>query len=401
MKKINLGIIPKLVVAIILGIIVGQIPGLPEFVLQLPVTFSGIFSSVLGFIIPLMIVGFIVKGIADLTEGAGKLLGIATLLSYGSTLAGGLIAFLVATTVFPLFIDASGVEAVQENGAELEALFEIPLEPMFEVTTAIVFAFMMGLCISSLRAQGKGSVTYGFFSEFNLIIVHVLNHFIIPLLPFFIFGNFVQLSYTGEVFEILSVFWRVFLIVIALHLTLISLWFVIAGLYRKKNPLQLIKNQIPGYLTAIGTQSSAATIPINLECAEKNGVTEQIREFMIPLCATIHLLGSMVTIVSCITAVLLMNDMPVQFGMMVGFMATLGFAMVAAPGAPGGAIMAALPFVSMVGIDPTGTLGNLLITLYLTQDSFGTAANVSCDNAITLVVEKVYKDHIAKETTSV
>lgn len=396
MKKINLGLVPKLIIAIIIGIIIGQMDFLPLFLLELPVTFSELFSRLLSFIIPLMIVGFIVKGIADLTQGAGKLLGVATLISYGSSLVGGIIAFVVATTVFPLFIDTSGGEAVQEPTQELEALFELPLEPMFSVTAALVFAFMMGLSISWLRSEGKGEITYGFFNEFHLIIIRVLDTVIIPLLPFFIFGNFLQLSYSGEVFEILSVFWRVFLIVIALQLTLIMIWFVVAGLYRKKNPVQLIKNQIPGYLTAIGTQSSAATIPINLECARKNGVSEHIREFMIPLCATIHLLGSMVTIVSCISAVLLMNSMPIQFSMMIGFMATLGFAMVAAPGAPGGAIMAALPFVSMVGIDPTGTLGNLLITLYLTQDSFGTAANVSCDNAIALVVEKIYQDKIEK-----
>lgn len=395
MKKINLGLVPKLIIAIIIGIIVGQIEFLPVFLLEIPVTFSELFSSILAFIIPLMIVGFIVKGIADLTKGAGKLLGVATVISYGSSLLGGIIAFLVATTIFPLFIEAANGEGVEESVQELETLFELPLDPMFSVTAAIVFAFMMGLCISWLRSEGKGEVTYGFFSEFHLIIVRVLDKFIIPLLPYFIFGNFLQLSYSGEVFDILSVFWRVFLIVIALQLSLIVLWFIFAGIYRKKNPVELIKNQVPGYLTAIGTQSSAATIPINLECARKNGVSEHIREFMIPLCATIHLLGSMVTIVSCISAVLLMNDMPIQFSMMMGFMATLGFAMVAAPGAPGGAIMAALPFVSMVGIDPTGTLGNLLITLYLTQDSFGTAANVSCDNAITLVVEKIYQDHIA------
>lgn len=398
MKRINLGIVPKLITAIILGIIIGQIQIIPQVLLQIPITFSALFSSLLSFIIPLMIVGFIVKGIADLTEGAGKLLGVATLISYGSTLMGGIIAFIVATTIFPLFIDETVSGAAQTSTEELEPLIEIPLEPMFSVTAAIVFAFMMGICISWLRSEGKGKITYEFFSEFNLIIVKVLDQFIIPLLPLFIFGNFVQLSYTGEVFTILSVFWRVFLIVIALQVTLIVVWFMVAGIYRKKNPIQLLRNQIPGYVTAIGTQSSAATIPINLECAKKNGVCEHIRDFMIPLCATIHLLGSMVTIVSCISAVLLMNDMPVQFSVMLGFMATLGFAMVAAPGAPGGAIMAALPFVSMVGIDPTGTLGNLLITLYLTQDSFGTAANVSCDNAITLVVEKIYQDKIAEKS---
>lgn len=396
-KKISLGLVPKLLLAIILGVIVGQLSFIPTVLLRIPVTFSNLFSSLLSFIIPLMIIGFIVKGISDLTEGAGKLLGIATFISYGSTIFGGLVAYFVASTVFPLFITSQINTDVQEASNELITLFEIPLEPMLDVTAAIAFSFIMGMSISWLRAKHKSDTLYNVFNEFNLIIIKVLNTAIIPLLPFFIFGNFVNLSYSGQVFDILSVFWRVFLIVIVLHLTLIVLWFTVAGLYRKKNPIQLIKNQIPGYFTAIGTQSSAATIPINIECAQKNGVSRKIREFMIPLCATIHLLGSMVTIVSCVFAVLYLYDMPVNLGMMASFIATLGIAMVAAPGAPGGAIMSALPFLTIVGIDPTGTLGNLLITLYLTQDSFGTAANVSCDNAITLVVEKIYYKYIAKE----
>ncbi|SFK35092.1 Na+/H+-dicarboxylate symporter [Marinilactibacillus piezotolerans] len=399
-KKVKLGLVPKLLLAIILGVIVGQLSFIPTTLLRIPVTFSNLFSSLLSFIIPLMIIGFIVKGISDLTEGAGKLLGAATVISYASTIIGGIVAYFVASTVFPLFITSQINTDVQEASTELTTLFEIPLEPMLDVTAAIAFSFIMGMSISWLRAKHKSDALYNVFNEFNLIIVKVLNTAIIPLLPFFIFGNFVSLSYTGQVFDILSVFWRVFLIIIALHLILIVLWFTFAGLYRKKNPIQLIKNQIPGYFTAIGTQSSAATIPINIECAQKNGVSRKIREFMIPLCATIHLLGSMVTIISCVYAVLYLYDMPVNFGMMASFIGTLGIAMVAAPGAPGGAIMSALPFLTIVGIDPTGTLGNLLITLYLTQDSFGTAANVSCDNAITLVVEKIYFKYIAKEEAS-
>lgn len=397
MKRIKLGLVTKLLIAIVLGIIFGQLAFLPDFIIQIPVTISALFSSLLSFIIPLMIIGFVVVGIADLTQGAGKLLGITTLMAYSSTLIAGFIAYFIAVNVFPLFIDSGlSAEGIGEK-ASLDPLFSIPIEPIMDVTSAIVFSFMIGICISWLRGQGKGDTMYNFFSEFSLIISKLLNSLIIPGLPIFIFGNFVNLSYTGSVFSILSVFWKVFVIVIGLQLILVSLFFVIAGLYTKKNPLTLIKNQIPGYITAIGTQSSAATIPVNLEVAKKNGVSAQIREFVIPLCATIHLLGSIVTVTSCVTAVLLMYNMPVQFGMMAGFIAMLGIAMVAAPGAPGGAIMSALPFMTMVGIDPTGVLGNLLITLYLTQDSFGTAANVSGDNAIAVIMDKIYFKHILKK----
>lgn len=395
-QPIKIGLVPKLIIAIILGVIVGQLQFIPDFILRIPITISSLFSSLLAFIIPLMIVGYVIKGISDITEGAGKLLGLNALLAYSSTLIGGFIAYLVASTVFPSFIDASVRDTVQTETAALEPIFTLPLDPLFGVTSAIIFAFLFGVFISWLRKENKGEVMYNFFSEFGSIITMILKTIIIPGLPIYIFGNFLNLSYTGTAFSLLSVFWRVFLVVIGLQLLLITIMFLFAGFYTGKNPLVLLKNQIPGYFTALGTQSSAATIPVNMECARKNGVSKEIREFVIPLSATIHLMGSIVTITSCVTAVLLMFDMAHGIGMMAGFIATLGVAMVAAPGAPGGAIMSALPFVYLVGIDPTGTLGNLLITLYITQDSFGTAANVSGDNAIALIIDKVYATYFLK-----
>ncbi len=400
-KLKSIGLIPRLIIAIVLGVGIGQLTFLPEFLLQIPITFSELFSRLLAFIIPLMIVGFVVEGISDLTTGAGKLLSLNLVLAYGSTLIGGFLAYFLASNLFPLFIDASVRESVQTEGAELAPLFSFPLEPLFDVTSAIVFAFLFGVFISSLRKENKGEVMYQFFAEFAMIITQILKKIIIPGLPFYIFGNFLNLSYSGTVFTLIAVFWRVFIVVVGLQLLLLTLLFILAGLYTDKNPITLLRNQIPGYLTALGTQSSAATIPVNMECARKNGVSREIREFVIPLSATIHLMGSVVAITSCVTAVLLMFDLPNSFGMMAGFIATLGVALVAAPGAPGGAIMSALPFVSMVGIDPTGTIGNLLISLYITQDSFGTAANVSGDNAIALIIDKVYEKYMLKESVPV
>lgn len=396
-KLSSIGLIPRLLIAIGLGILVGQQTFIPEVLLQIPVTFSNLFSRLLAFIIPLMIVAFVVEGISDLTEGAGKLLGLNVLLAYGNTLLGGFIAYFLASNLFPFFIDASVRESVQVEGINLEPLFTFPLEPLFEITSAIVFAFLLGMAITWLRKDSKGEVMYQLFTEFAQAITAILNKIIIPGLPVYIFGNFLNLSYSGTVFTLISVFWRVFIGVIALQLLLTAFLFIWAGLYTGKKPIQLMKNQVPGYLTALGTQSSAATIPVNMECARKNGVSKEIREFVIPLSATIHLMGSIVAITSCVTAVLLMFDMPNSFLMMSGFIATLGVALVAAPGAPGGAIMSALPFMTMVGIDPTGTIGNLLISLYITQDSFGTAANVSGDNAIALVIDKVYRDYMLKD----
>ncbi|MDO5650454.1 MAG: cation:dicarboxylase symporter family transporter, partial [Gallicola sp.] len=260
---INLGLVPRIIIAIAVGILIGQLDFVPEWFIQLLVTISGIFSSFLGFIIPLMIVGLVVKGISDLTEGAGKLLGITVGISYGSTLIAGSLAYLMAITFFPSFITSDTVSNVAGAGEGVSPFFSIPLAPMLDVTAAIIFAFLMGLGISWLKQYQpeEGQVVYNVFSGFEKIIMKVLELIIVPFLPFYILGNFANLSYSGAVFSILSVFWKVFILVIALHLIYISVMFVVAGTFGGKNPFRLIKNQIPCYMTALGTQSSAATIP--------------------------------------------------------------------------------------------------------------------------------------------
>ena len=387
-KKKKIGLVPKLIMGIIVGIIIGTY--CPAPVIQVLVTISGLFSSFLSFVIPFIIIGFVTAGIADLATGAGKLLGITTGIAYGSTLVAGTIAFIVASTLFHKFINAEVASQIGDPSAgQLSAIFSIPLEPMIDVTAAIVFAFMMGLGISSLRNKGKGDVLYKFFNDFQDIVTATLSTVIIPLLPLYIAGTFANIAYAGQVWNILGIFWKVYLTVIPLHLIYLLCQFSIAGAIGKKNPFTMLKNQIPGYLTAVGTQSSAATIPVNVGCAEKNGVSKQIREFVVPLCATIHLSGSMISITCFTTAVLMMNNMPHNPGVIFPFIAMLGIAMVAAPGAPGGAIMSALPFLPMVGIPSDGGLASLMIALYLTQDSFGTACNVSGDNAIAVIIDRI------------
>lgn len=394
MKKI--GLVPRLIIAIILGILFGLF--LPDYLIRIFVTFSSLFSKYLGFIIPFMIIGFVVTGISDLSKGAGKLLGITTLIAYASTIVAGGLSYLMASTIFPKILDFTALSNVAKADEKLLApYFDIPLLPMFDVTSAIVFAFVIGLSISWLRSNGEGQTTYNLFNEFSKIITKILSTSVIPLLPLYILGTFMNMTYSGQIFSTLSVFLRVFVCIVILHILYISALFVLAGAIAKKNPFVYIKNQIPGYFTAIGTQSSAATIPVNLECAKKNGVSHEIREFVVPLCATIHLAGSIITITSCVTTVLMMNSMNYNISIMFPFILTLGIAMVAAPGAPGGAIMSALPFLGMVGIAANGPLASLLIALYITQDSFGTAANVSGDNAIAIIVDKIYQKFIIKK----
>ena len=390
MSKKKIGLVPKLIIGIIAGILIGSFA--PEFLVRVLVTASSLFSAFLKFVIPFIIIGFVTAGIADLATGAGKLLGVTTGIAYGSTIVAGTLAFIVASLIFPSFIDPSVASQIGDPEAGmLEPIFTIPLSPMVDVTAAIVFSFTMGLGISALRNNDKGEILYNLFQEFQEIITKVLSTIIIPLLPIYIAGTFANITYAGQVWNILSIFWSVYLVVIQLHIVYLIIQFTTAGFVTGKNPLKMLKNQIPGYLTAVGTQSSAATIPVNVECAKNNGVSKEIREFCVPLCATIHLSGSIISVTSFAVAVLMMNGMDHGFSTVFPFILMLGIAMVAAPGAPGGAIMSALPFLPMIGIPSDGGLASLMIALYLTQDSFGTAANVSGDNAIAAVVDHLNK----------
>lgn len=400
MKKHEIGLVPKLIIAIVIGILIGQF--LPESVCRFVVTLSGIFGSFLKFVIPLMILAYVTMGIADLSQGAGKLLLITVLIAYGSTLVAGSGSYFVSSTLFPNFISADALAQIEATaGNSVDSFFSIALPPVIDTLSAVVLAFILGLCMSAMRGKEIGDTLYNSFKDFSTIIDKVLHKAIIPLLPLFICGTFVDMTKSGRTFVILGILWKVFLVVIIMHLIIITIQFAVAGAISKKNPFVLIKNQIPAYTTAIGTQSSAATIPVNLECAKNDGVSEEIRNFVVPLCANIHMAGSMITIVACATAVCLMNEIPIGFHTVVPFIMTLGVAMVASPGAPGGSIMTALPFLYMIfGKDLGNTDGPicaLMVALYITQDSFGTACNVSGDNAIGVVVEAIYQKFILKK----
>ena len=398
-KKFKLGLVPKLIIAIILGILIGQF--MPEPVCRLVVTLSGFFSNFLKFVIPLMILAYVTMGIADLTQGAGKLLLITVAIAYGSTLIAGSASYLVSSSLFPSFMSADAMAQIAATaGISLAPYFSISIPPILDTLSAVVLAFILGLCLSTMRGKEIGDTLYNGVKDFSAIIDKVLGNIIIPLLPLYICGTFTDMTKSGKTFAILSTLWKVFIVVILMHLICIVLQFLIAGAVSKKSPFAMIKKQIPGYTTALGTQSSAATIPVNLKCAESMGVCEQIRNFVVPLCANIHMAGSMITITACATAVCLMNQLPISLGTVVPFIMTLGIAMVASPGAPGGSIMTALPFLYMVfgaeAGDPNGPICAIMVALYITQDSFGTACNVSGDNAIGVMVDAIYKKFIRK-----
>jgi len=382
MKK--LGLLPKLIIAIVVGIIIGSFG--TRWMVRVLATFNDLFGNFLGFAIPLIIIGFVAPGIGNLGRDAGKLLGITAGLAYGSTIFSGTLAYITSSIVLPTFLEvgALSVDAANPEEALLSPYFQVEMPEVFGVMTALLIAFTIGLGIAAI----EGDTIRKLANEFQAIIEKLISNIVIPLLPLHILGIFANMTYAGQVATILSVFAKVFIMVILLHIVVLIIQFTVASAYGGGNPFKLLKTMIPAYLTAIGTQSSAATIPVTLRQTKENGIQDEVADFVIPLCATIHLSGSTITLVSCSMALMMLNGMPFTFASMFPFILMLGITMVAAPGVPGGAVIAALGLLeTMLGF-PSSML-SLMIALYVAQDSFGTATNVTGDGAIALVVNKI------------
>ncbi|EDV03505.1 transporter, dicarboxylate/amino acid:cation Na+/H+ symporter family protein [Bacteroides intestinalis DSM 17393] len=384
MKKLHIGLLPRIIIAIALGILLGNF--LPGGMVRFFVTFNGIFSEFLNFSIPLIIVGLVTVAIADIGKGAGKLLLITALIAYGATLFSGFLSYFTGVTVFPYLIE-SGVPLEEVSEAQgILPFFSVAIPPLMNVMTALVLAFMLGLGL----AQLKNDTLKHAARDFQEIIIRMISAVILPLLPIYIFGIFLNMTHSGQVFSVLMVFIKIIGVIFLLHIFLLVFQYCIAALFVRKNPFKLLGRMMPAYFTALGTQSSAATIPVTLEQTKKNGVSSDIAGFVIPLCATIHLSGSTLKIVACALALMMMQGIPFDFPLFAGFIFMLGITMVAAPGVPGGAIMASLGILqSMLGFDESAQA--LMIALYIAMDSFGTACNVTGDGAIALVVDKIYK----------
>ena len=383
MKKFKFGLLPKIIVAIILGICLGMFT--PETPVRIFVTFNGLFSEFLGFLIPLIIVGLVTPAIADIGKGAGKMLLVTAMLAYGATIFSGFLTYGVGESLFPSLIsdDLKLTQISQADGVKPYFIVAIPAS--LNVMTSLVMAFTFGLGIAHLGTQSMKYV----FSEFRDIITMTIQAVVLPLLPIYIFGIFFNMTFSGEVFKVLSVFVKIIGVIFIMHIFLLILQYTIASIFVHKNPLRMLGRMMPAYFTSLGTQSSAATIPVTMRQTILNGVHKDIAGFVIPLCATIHLSGSTMKIVACALALMMMQGMAYDFQMIAGFIMMLGITMVAAPGVPGGAIMAALGILSsMLGFDQQALA--LMIALYIAMDSFGTACNVTGDGALALIVDKCF-----------
>ena len=383
-KKIRIGLLPRVIIAILLGLFLGYY--LPAPAVRVFLTFNSIFSQFLGFMIPLIIIGLVTPAIAGIGKGAGKLLLATVLIAYVDTIVAGGLSYGTGTWLFPSMIASTGGAIPQiEKATELTPYFTINIPAMVDVMSSLVFSFIVGLGI----AYGGLRTMENLFSEFKNIIEKVIEKAIIPLLPLYIFGVFLSMTHNGQARQVLIVFSQIIIVILVLHVLILIYEFCIAGAIVKRNPFRLLWNMLPAYLTALGTSSSAATIPVTLKQTEKNGVSNEVAGFVVPLCATIHLSGSAMKITACALAICLLTDLPHDPGLFIYFILMLSIIMVAAPGVPGGAIMAALaPLSSILGFDEEAQA--LMIALYIAMDSFGTACNVTGDGAIALAVNKFF-----------
>ena len=384
MTRIKLGLLPRIIIAIVLGLLVGQF--LPMGGVRLFATFNGIFSQYLNFLIPLIIVGLVTPAIGEVGAHAGRLLVFTVVLAYLDTTLAALLAYGTGAALFPALVETAQEGAAVGQPEAIAPYFAVTIPAMLDVMTALVFSFLTGLSIAYMPAL---KTLKAVALEFRELIVKTIQQTVIPLLPLYIFGIFLMMAVSGEAYAIVLVFARIIAVIFVLHILVLLYEFLIAGVLTGRNPLRLLWTMLPAYATALGTSSSAATIPVTLRQTLKNGVSEVIAGFTVPLCATIHMSGSALKITACALAICMLQGLPHDFATFFQFVCMLGIVMVAAPGVPGGSIMACLGVLaSVLGFSPDQQA--LMIALYIAMDSFGTACNVTGDGAIALIVDRFY-----------
>ena len=384
MKKNKFGLLPRIILAIILGILCGNI--FPLLLVRVFETYNSIFSQFLGFMVPLIIVGLVIPAIADIGKGAGRLLIVTVILAYLDTICAGFLSYGTGSYLFPDMISNSHFSKTAEESVKIMPYFTLNIPPLLDVMSGLILSFVVGLCITMTDLNNLRSV----FNDFKEVISITINKILIPLLPLYIFGVFLNMTHSGQAYHIMLVFAQIIIVIFILHVFILLYQYVIAGAFAGKNPLRLLATMVPAYLTALGTSSSAATIPVTLKQTIKNGVQEEIAGFVIPLNATIHLSGSAMKITACALAICLLEGLPHDPLLFMNFILMLSIMMVAAPGVPGGAVMAALaPLASILGFDSEQQA--LMIALYIAMDSFGTACNVTGDGAIAVIIDRFFK----------
>ncbi|MGP5289140.1 dicarboxylate/amino acid:cation symporter [Brachybacterium tyrofermentans] len=388
-RRRRFGLLPRILLAIVLGIVLGLV--MPEAIARVFTTFNGVFSGFLGFLIPLIIVGLVTPAIGELGHGAGKMLAATAGFAYLSTVLCGLFALALSMLLLPRMLSGASIDSLDNpEDSAIAAYFEIEIPPVFDVMTALILSFCLGIGLTLVK---RGALQES-FEQLRTIIVRIIEAIIIPLLPLYIFGMFLGLTMNGQIWTVIGTFLTVILLVFAMTVVVLLAQYGVAGWAMGRNPLRMLWTMLPAYMTALGTSSSAATIPVTAECAKRNGIPDAIADFVVPLCATIHLSGSTLKITTFAVAIMIVTGVPLHVGALVGFVLMLGVVMIAAPGVPGGAIMAAAGVLaSLLGFSEAAV--GLMIAAYIAIDSFGTATNVTGDGAIAAIMTKLSKGRVA------
>ncbi|WP_269508755.1 dicarboxylate/amino acid:cation symporter [Corynebacterium faecium] len=381
------------VVAIFLGFLCSLF--FPDWLARVFITFNGLFSNFLGFFVPVLIFALIAPAIAGLGRGAGKWLGITAGVAFGSTVISGLIAWGTGSALYPKLLSGkdliTNVADPEEGG--LTPYFTVEMPPPLAIMSALLLAFIVGLAMTGVKSDNL----YNVLQELNDVVLKVVVTFVIPLLPLYIFGTFLGLGMNENFGDTMAAMGVVLLLSVVMTLVVVLLQYLVAGVVAGVNPFKALKNMLPAYFTALGTSSSAATIPVTYESTLKNNVDEDVAGFVVPLCATIQLSGSMMKIMLYALSIVYMASLDISGGQIFGFILLLGIMMIAAPGVPGGAIMAAAGLLqSNLGFDES--MLSLMIASYIVVDSFGTAANVTGDGAVALIVNKFASGKLHKQS---
>ncbi|WP_100065889.1 dicarboxylate/amino acid:cation symporter [Miniphocaeibacter massiliensis] len=383
-KSIFNSLIFKLILGIVVGIIIGLIANEP--VISVFIALKSILSQLINYCVPLIILGFITPAIINLKESAGKILSVTLIICYISSVGAALMSMLAGYSIIPKLNIG---KAASETAKSLpESLFALEIQPIIPVMTALVTSILIGLAILWTKSVTLEKV----FNEFNNVVLFIVDKFVINILPFFIATTFATLAYEGDIIYQLPVFFKIIIIVVIGHFIWMTLLYTMGGLFSKTNPKEVFKNYPPAYLTAMGTMSSAATLPVALKCARKSKTLDPgIIDFVIPICSNTHLCGSVLTEVFFVMTVsqILYGKLP-AIGTMITFILLLGIFGIAAPGVPGGTVVASLGLIiSIVGFNDAGTA--LMLSIFALQDSFGTACNITGDGAIALIVTGIFK----------
>lgn len=383
MKKIKLGLFGKVLVAIALGALLGLV--LPDVLVRLLKTFNVLFAQLLKFVVPLLVLGLVTPAIANMGKGAGKLLLTVIVIAYCSTILSGFFAYGGSSALLPHYLSVGELSPDSMTTKEFKSFIDLKIPPVCDIMTALVLSFMIGIGIIVTKASAlkKG------FDEFGNIVKITIEKVIIPLLPVYIFTMICEMSAKGVIAALMGAGVKIIATGIALSILYLIIQYCVAGAVAGKNPFKCLWNMMPAYFTAFSICSSSAAIPMTQKCTLKNGVSDDIAGFTIPLCGTVHMCGSTIKLATSAVAIAFMSGMDISFAQYANFVLVQGIAAVAAPGVMGGVLMASVGLLeSILGFSPEQTA--LVMTLYLALDGYGPACNVTGDGAIALVTEKFF-----------